>query len=167
MKDIIRANKYKVKQIIKNLTGHYDEDIEQEVYIKTYKSLDKYVEQNKFSQWICKITANLCKDYLKSSKFKLQKNCDYNEDALNNLKDKTNPEKEYTLYEQQKLTLKAINSLPKKLKETIILYEYEDYSYEQISKKLKVPEGTVKSRINTARKILKEKLSFLIGDTDE
>ena len=54
--------------------------------------------------------------------------------------------------------------LPKKLKETIILYEFEDYSYEKIAEKLKIPQGTVKSRINNARKILKEKLSFLIEE---
>ena len=50
--------------------------------------------------------------------------------------------------------LKEINKLPKKLKETIVLYEFEDYSYEKIAQKLKIPEGTVKSRINNARKIL-------------
>ena len=46
----------------------------------------------------------------------------------------------------------------KKLKEVIILYEFEDFSYEKIAQKLKIPQGTVKSRINTARKILQERL---------
>jgi len=167
LKDLINANKYKIKQIIKNFTGSYDEDLEQEVYIKTYKNLDKYKEQNKFSQWICTITANLCRDYLKSSRFKLQKTSCTDEDVLNNIKGGVNPEKEYSVLEQQRITLKAINALPKKLKQTIILYEFEDYSYEQIADKLKIPQGTVKSRINSARKILKEELSFLIGEDDE
>ena len=52
------------------------------------------------------------------------------------------------------------------MKEVIILYEFEDYSYEKISQKLKIPQGTVKSRINNARKILKEKLSFLITEDE-
>ena len=167
MKDIIKANQYKIKQIIKNFTGHYDEDLEQEVYIRTYKNLDKYKEQNKFSKWICTITANLCRDYLKSSRFKLQNNCCSDDEALDRIKDKTTPEVEYSRLEKQRITLKAINNLPKKLKQTIIMYEFEDYSYEQISSKLKVPVGTVKSRINSARKILKEELHFLIGDDDE
>ena len=167
MKDIINKNKYRIRQIIKNFTGQYDEDIEQEVYIKAYKGLENYKEQNKLTQWICTITANLCRDYLKSSKFKMQKNTDHDDIILNNVKTSSTPEKEYSIKEQQKITLKAIDNLPKKLKETLILYEFEDYSYEQISKKLKVPEGTVKSRINSARKILKEKLSFLIGDDYE
>ena len=167
MKDIINQYKYKIKQIIKNYTGFYNEDLEQEVYIKTYKNLDNYKEQNKFSQWICTIAANICRDYLKSSKFKMHQITNQEDETLNNIKYKSTPEQEYTLLEQQRITLKAINSLPKKLKETIILYEYEDFSYEQISKKLNVPTGTVKSRINSARNILKEKLSFLIGEDNE
>ncbi|MBQ8475645.1 sigma-70 family RNA polymerase sigma factor, partial [bacterium] len=115
MKEIINANKYKIKQIIKNFTGRYDEDLEQEVYIKTYQNLEKYHEQNKFSQWICTITANLCRDYLRSSKFKLQQNTDYDNESLDNIAANTNPEEKYSLKERQKITLKAINSLPKKL----------------------------------------------------
>ena len=84
--------------------------------------------------------------------------------SLNLISTKTTPEKELNQKERQKIILKEINSLPKKLKKTIILLEFEDYSYEAISKKLKIPVGTVKSRINTARKILKERLSFLIKE---
>jgi len=167
LKNIIENNKYKIKQIIKNFIGSYDEDLEQEVYIKTYKNLNKYKEQNKFSAWICTIAANVCRDYLKSVNFRNKNNTDFIDDKLNNIKAKNNPEKEYTLKERQRITLKAINSLPKKLKQTIILYEFENYSYEQISKKLNIPTGTVKSRINNARNILKQKLEFLLGDDSE
>ncbi|MBR5304090.1 MAG: RNA polymerase sigma factor [Candidatus Gastranaerophilales bacterium] len=164
MKNIINKHSYKIKQIIKNFTGEYNEDLEQEVYIKTYKNLDKYIEQNKFSQWICAIAANLCRDYLRSSKFKIQSQTTSDEEILNNVSIKKTPEITYSQKERQKIILKEINSLPKKMKEVIILYEFEDYSYEKIARKLKIPEGTVKSRINNARKILKEKLSFLMKE---
>jgi len=72
LKDIINKNSFKIKQIIKNITGEYNEDLEQEVYVKTYLNLDKYKEQNKFTQWISTITANLCRDYLISN---LHKKC--------------------------------------------------------------------------------------------
>ncbi|MBQ4647184.1 MAG: sigma-70 family RNA polymerase sigma factor [Candidatus Gastranaerophilales bacterium] len=164
MKDIISKNSYKIKQIIKNFTGEYNEDLEQEVYIKTYKNLGKYSEQNKFSQWICTIAANLCRDYLRSSKFKKQSQTTNDEELLNNIANKKTPEIEYSQKERQKIILKEINALPKKMKEVIILYEFEDCSYEKIAQKLKIPEGTVKSRINNARKILKERLSFLMKE---
>ena len=162
MKDIIAKNGYKIKQIIKNITGEYNEDIEQEVYIKTYLSLHKYTEKNKFSQWISTIAANLCRDYLKSAKFKNSQKTTSEEETLNSIKTNETPEKIYSSKERQKIILKAVNNLPKKLKETIILYEFEDYSYDKIAQKLKIPTGTVKSRINTARKILQEQLSFLL-----
>ena len=43
MKDIIEKNSLKIKQIIKNFTGEYNEDLEQEVYIKTYKNLQYFL----------------------------------------------------------------------------------------------------------------------------
>ena len=164
MKEIINKNCCKIKQIIKNYTGEYNEDLEQEVYIRTYKNLNKYIEQNKFTQWICTIAANLCRDYLRSSYFKNKQITDLNEDAINNLSYKSTPETQYSTKERQKIILKAVNSLPKKMKEIVVLYEFEDYSYEKISSKLNIPIGTVKSRMNSARKILAEKLEFLIKD---
>lgn len=166
MKDIIKKNSNKIRQIIKNFTGEYNEDLEQEVYIKTFQNLNKYQEQNKFSKWICTIAANLCRDYLRSSKFKFSKQTTSDEEVLGNLKAAKTPEKEYSQKERQRLVLKEINALPKKLKETIILFEFEDYSYEKIAQKLKIPQGTVKSRINSARKILKENLSFLMKEEE-
>lgn len=164
LKNIIRENGFRIRQIIKNITGSYNEDIEQEVYIKTCRSLDKYTEQNKFVQWISTIASNCAKDYLRSSYFKISKKIEPEDENINLIKETKTPEAIYSLKERQKFVLRAVNSLPKKMKEAIILYEFEDYSYEKISKKLKIPEGTVKSRINSARKILKEKLEFLISE---
>lgn len=146
------------------MTGSYNEDIEQEVYIRTIKNIDKYQERNKFGKWISTIAANICRDYLKSSTFKNSTKTIYDENALLNIKSKNLPEKNYSQKERQKIILRAIESLPDKLRKVIILYEFEDYSYEQISKKINIPTGTVKSRINTARKILGESLQFLLGD---
>jgi len=164
LKDIINKNSYKIRQIIKNFTGEYNEDLEQEIYIKTYKNLAKYSEQNKFSAWICTIAANICRDYLRSSKFKNQNQTTSDEEILNNISIKKTPEHQYSSKERQKIILKEINALPKKMKEVVILYEFEDYSYEKIAQKLKIPQSTVKSRINNARKILKENLSFLMSE---
>lgn len=87
-----------------------------------------------------------------------------NNENLDLVSAKDNPEREITLKERQKIVLKEIDKLPKKLKETIVLFEFEDYSYSQIASKLKVPEGTVKSRISSARKILAQNLSILLKE---
>ena len=166
MKELINKNRQKIQQIIKKFTGEYNEDLEQEVYIKTYLNLSKYIEQNKFSKWICTITANLCRDYLRSAKFKNSKNTISDNETYISIKSDSTTEKEYSKKERQKLILKEIDKLPKKLKDVLILYEFEDYSYEKIASKFHIPIGTVKSRLNSARKILKEKLYFLISDEE-
>ena len=164
MKKIISENGYKIRNIIKKITGEYNEDLEQEVYIRTFVNLEKYVEKNKFSQWVCTIASNLCRDYLKSAKNKNNNACVRDDEVLDKISTNKTPEKEYSSNERQKIILKEINALPKKMKEVIVLYEFDNYSYEQISAKLKIPTGTVKSRINNARKILKDKLSFLMKE---
>ena len=72
MKDIIEQNRGLIKAIIKKLTGSYNEDIEQEVYIKTWRNMGHYKEQGKFSQWIGALTANVCRDYFKSRQYKIE-----------------------------------------------------------------------------------------------
>ncbi len=164
MKEIIKNNKYKIQAIIKRFTGSYNEDIEQEIYIKTWKNSEKYTEQNKFANWISAISANVCKDYLKSKQYKVQTQQVYDDEQLEKIKSRENPEKIVNTKQRQKIILKAVDELPKKLKEIIYLYEFEDKTYEEISEKLKVPIGTVKSRLFNARKLLSEKLVNLKGE---
>lgn len=164
MKNIIKNNKYIIQTIIKKFTGSYNEDLEQEVYIKTWKNIDKYKEQNKFKSWISAISANVCRDYLKSKTFKTTSVLIHDEEIIENIKENSQVEKITDNKQRQTLILKAVEQLPKKLKEVIYLYEFEEKTYEEISNKLKVPTGTIKSRLFNARKILSEKLDYLKGE---
>ena len=65
---------------------------------------------------------------------------------------------------RQKIILKAVDELPRKLLDVVYRYEFEEMSYEEIARKTGVPVGTVRSRLSNARKILSEKLQFLKGD---
>ena len=151
MKQFIQENKSLIRAVIKKMTGSYNEDIEQDVYIKTWRNMDKYQESGKLRQWICTLTANLCRDYFKSRQYRL---------GAGQLND------EQTLEEipSQKIILKAVDCLPRKLRQVVIWYEFEDQSYDQIAVRTGLPVGTVKSRLFNARKILAEKLKFLQGE---
>lgn len=163
MKSLINKYKNNIKKIISTMTGCENEDIEQEVYIKTWKNMDKYKEQGKFKSWINTITANLCRDYLRSNYFKNAKNTVTQDDTLLEVKDeKANIELELIRKQRNTRVIKAINELKPKLKEVIIMYEIKEMSYEEISKKLKCPIGTIRSRLFTARKELYTKLKDLI-----
>ncbi len=159
MKEIITKYKYRVQTIIRNFTGSNNEDIEQEIYIKTWKNMPSYSEQNKFLQWISTITANACKDYLKKKRIETISD----DEILENTKDNSNIENEVESKERQKRILNEINKLPRKLKDVVVYYELEDKSYEEISVILSIPQGTVKSRLFKAREVLKESLQDLLN----
>ena len=164
MRNIIEENKGLIKAIIKKITGSYNEDIEQEVYIKTWRNIDNYKESGKLKSWIATITANLCRDYFKSSSYK-QNLREVREDGV--LESKAvvaSQEKIVDAKKRQKMILKAVDDLPYKMRKVVILFEFEDFSIAEIAKKLNEPEGTVKSRLYNARKILAEQLKFLLGE---
>lgn len=145
------------------MTGSENEDIEQEVYIRTWRNIGKYKEQGKFKSWINTITANLCRDYLKSSYFKQSVTSVTEDDDLIQIKDeKENIENAFMQKQRQKRIIEAIDALKPKFREVIIMYEMQDMSYEEISAKLKVPIGTIRSRLFNARKELSVTLQDLI-----
>ena len=153
--EIISANKQNIKHIVRMITGQENEDVEQEVCIKIWKNSDKYEERGSIKSWINTIAKNTSKDYLKSAYMKHEKDSTSDELILTNIKDKKiTPEEGILITERQKRIIDAIESLKPKLKETIMLCEIEGFTYEEASKKLNCPIGTVKSRIFNAKKEL-------------
>ena len=163
LKDIINNHGAVVRSIIKRITNEQNEDLEQEVYTRVWKNSDKYREKGTFNAWIRTISANLSKDYLKSSQKKLSDNSTGDETVLSLVKDgRVSPEDLALQKERQKMVSDAINKLKPKFKEVIMLYEIENKTYEEISHQLKCPIGTVKSRLYNAKKELAEMLKELI-----
>ena len=163
MKSIIEQYRNNIRKIISSITGSNNEDIEQEVYIRTWKNIDKYKENGKFKSWISTITANLCRDYMKSAYFRHSQNSVTEEDELIQIKDeKESIESELIRKQRQKQIMDAIDALKPKFREVIIMYEMQDMSYEEISEKIKCPVGTVRSRLFNARKELSITLKDLI-----
>lgn len=156
-----------IRSIIKKFTGSYDEDLEQEVYLKAWQNKDKYKEEGKPRQWLGVLTANLCRDYFKSRFFKENQNkigADY---VLANIVVANRQDERIDAKRRKKIILKAIDNLPKTLHKVVIWYEFENMSYAEIANKLNIPEGTVKSRLSNARKILSQQLQFLKENINE
>ncbi len=164
MKDIITENRSRIRAIIKKLTGSYNEDIEQDVYIKTWRNLRKYQEDGKFRQWISALTANVCRDYFRSKQYKAGAREVSGEEILEETAVNGGQEEFLDAKQRQKIILRAVDSLPRKMRQIVILYEFEEMSYEQISKKTGLPVGTIKSRLFNARKILSNVLKPLKGE---
>lgn len=163
LKEIISTHGKTVRNIIKRITNEENEDLEQEVYSRVWKNAEKYEEKGTFSAWIRTISANLSKDYLKSSQKRLSDNSTSDETVISFVKcKKDTPEELILKRERQKTITEAINKLKPKFKEVIMLYEIENKSYEEISQRIKCPIGTVKSRLYNAKKELAEMLKDLM-----
>ena len=132
-------------------------------FLKAIENKDKYQEEGKFIAWIKVVAQNMAKDMFKSAYF--QNSCLSSNIDDFQLEDKKQTALEVQLQkERQKTILKAVDSLPSKMRDVIYFYEFEELSYEETAKKLGISIGTVKSRLFNAREILSQKLSHLKGE---
>ncbi|WP_141431169.1 sigma-70 family RNA polymerase sigma factor [Bacillus sp. 03113] len=131
------------------------EDIAQEVFIKCYKNLDSFRNESSYKTWIYRITVNLCKDKLRSWSFR---NIILNDFFSKSRNTYVTPEALLVEKENKRMLSEKVMSLPVKYREVIILYYYEELSYNQIAELLQLSLQTVKSRLHRARLLLKNLL---------
>ena len=156
---LIKRHQCKVRSIIYRFLNNQEDlkDASQEVFIKAYKNLASFKGKSNFSTWLYQITVNTCKDKLRTKKLLENKFINITQEDLFEIPDNKEIDTELNLEENKELIQKLIKSLPLEQQMTIVLHDIEEFSYEEISKILNCPLGTVKSRIFNARKALKEK----------
>ena len=156
----IKNNKNKIRNTIEQFVDKDTaQDIEQDVYVKLWKS-NTYTKNMAF---IKTVVINTCKDFFRSKNYKLSSLNNVDDDELLKIKDtKEQTEQKTDNIFRQRQIKKAIDKLPAKLKEVIILYDIEELQQDEIAKKLNCPVGTVKSRLFKARKLLYEDLKDYI-----
>ena len=145
------------------------QDLTQDVFIRVYRTLSSYdVGKGAFTTWITTVTRNLLVDHFRRSKQdRITDSIDARpgeeEDALSlseRLQDSgPSPDDRLASKETQKLVQQAIARLSPELREAVILRDLQDMDYKEIAQVLRVPEGTVKSRINRGRTELARLLS--------
>ena len=131
------------------------EDVAQEVFLRAYDNLNNFKFDSKFYSWLYRIAVNTSLNYINSKEKRKEKETISDESCLNNLN--TSPDNPSDYYQMMELIDKVeplFDNLPDDLKKLLELYEIYDYSYEEISKKLSVPIGTVRSRLHRARNML-------------
>lgn len=138
------------------------DDLFQDTWVKVIKNIDKYAWNERFEPWIRTICLNSYKDGYRKSKRWLNIIREYfdgekKERDLINFPSKDNlPEKDIIKDEEKKILKKAVNNLKDNYRIPIILYYFERLNYREISEIISIPEGTIKSRLSKARKLLKE-----------
>lgn len=130
------------------------EDLTQEVFIRIYKTLDQYdAKQGDLSNWLMRLARNLIiDDYRHRQRNPQNTMADDVEDHTYHLRAVgTSAHKEMERRELAAQVQEGIDKLPPDLRTCVILRDIEEMTYQEIVDVLKIPEGTVKSRINRGR----------------
>lgn len=120
------------------------QDAVHEAILCAYQNRKQLRQEQYFGTWLVRILINVCHKMIKARK----RYSDIGE-SLPDIASRDNP---YTSVEIGDL----IDRLPEKIRLTVILFYIEDYSIKEIKKTLRIPEGTVKSRLNKGRALLKK-----------
>ena len=133
------------------------EDLVQDSFIKSFKSIDSFREDSTFYTWIYRITVNTSKNYLVSKKKKdelLQTDFSKAKDSIIEAVDQDTPEDLYQASELQNTIIQSLNGLADDTKTALTLREFDGLSYEQIAEVVNCPVGTVRSRIFRGREVI-------------
>ena len=135
------------------------EDLVQDSFIKSFKSIGSFREDSTFYTWIYRITVNTSKNYLVSKKRKdelLQTDISKEENYVIEPIDKTTPEDLFYASQLHKIITESLEVLGEDTKTALTLREFDGLSYEQIAEILNCPIGTVRSRIFRGREVIED-----------
>lgn len=142
-------------------------DILQEAYISAFKNINSLRDEAKIGAWINSIVSNRCKDWIRKKKpmlFTDMNSEEYDvefEDVLMNDNQEFMPEESMD-YEQTKAIMQEILwKLPEDQRLCVLMYYYNEMSVSAIAETLECSDGTIKSRLNYARKFIKREVEEL------
>jgi RNA polymerase sigma-70 factor (ECF subfamily) len=151
---VVRQYWRKVFNIAYKFVGGHDqaEDLTQDIFLKVFRSLDTFDRRASFQTWLTSVSRNLCIDHYRSVR-KERETIDRQVDAseLSPAAIGTNPVAMLEQQDRVALLRSALARLPETLRTTVVMRDIQEMSYQEIGDQLKLPEGTVKSRINRGR----------------
>ncbi len=153
---IVARYRRKVFHIAYKFTGKHDEaeDLSQDIFLKLFKSLDKFNRDADFSTWLSSVARNYCIDHYRASK--REKEVVVEDLVAMDLAPAAsgNPHRALEDRDRRSFLRHGLELLPDKLREAVILRDLQGLSYQEMADRLRLPEGTVKSRINRGREEL-------------
>ncbi|MCX5916083.1 MAG: sigma-70 family RNA polymerase sigma factor [Deltaproteobacteria bacterium] len=172
---LVEKYQKKMLNVAYRMIGDYDEacEVVQDAFLSAYRSIKKFRGEARFSTWLYSIVMNLSKNRMKQIKTRGAREV-YSIDAPAETEEgsirRDPPDQGPSILEQmEKKEVDArvqgcINGLDSEYREALVLRDIQGFSYVEIRDILKVPEGTVKSRLFRARDALKECLKKVLGD---
>ncbi len=168
--ELVRRYQGRVTNLVSRVLNDREcaDDLAQEVFIRVFVHRRNYRRGSKLSTWVFTIAANLAKNEIRRrvrrrNWFSLDALQEVLKDSAAVLADPTEGRDRSMEREQLQNELgKAIATIPEKYRFSLVLRDVEGLAYEEIAEVLGIPGGTVRSRINRARSMLKRKLQPLM-----
>jgi len=164
---IVKQYWRKVFNVAYKFVGKHDEaeDLTQDIFLKIFKSLGTFDRRANFQTWLISISRNLCIDHYRSVR-KERETIDRDVDANDLAPQSHDPGPVAALEQRDRVALlrEAMAALPDTLRTAVLMRDIQELSYQEIADRLKLPEGTVKSRINRGRTELARQIRRLRGD---
>jgi RNA polymerase sigma-70 factor (ECF subfamily) len=151
---VVRQHWRKVFNVAYKFVGKHDEaeDLAQDIFLKIFKALDTFDRRANFQTWIISIARNLCIDHYRSVRKEretIAREVDAGE--LTPASGDVGPDGVLEQSDLRALLQRALDKLPVSLRTAVVLRDLQELSYQEIADRLRLPEGTVKSRINRGR----------------
>jgi RNA polymerase sigma-70 factor (ECF subfamily) len=166
---IVKLYWRKVFNVAYKFVGRHDlaEDLTQDVFLKLYKSLDTFDRRANFQTWLISVSRNLCIDHYRSVRKERELvNRDVDASDLSPVSHDTSADTRLEQRDRVLLLRHALDRLAPTLRTAVMLRDIQELSYQEIADQLRLPEGTVKSRINRGRTELARQIQKLREQQD-
>lgn len=141
------------------LVGNPDDalDVAQDAMVRFFRSLERFDSTRPVRPWLLRIVRNLIRDRARRNRIRRTESLEpADDDALRfEPRDESpNPEALAERRQLQRLVWQCLQELPSGYREVLVLRDYQDFAYAEIASTLKIPRGTVMSRLHRARRLL-------------
>jgi RNA polymerase sigma-70 factor (ECF subfamily) len=172
---LVRRHQKKMLNTAYRIIGDYDEacDVVQEAFLSAYRAIGKFRGDARFSTWLCGIVVNQSRSHMTQKAVRSRREAASLDDPVKSkdgsLMNEPRSQEESVIERIEKREVEAkvqecIGFLDSEQREVLVLRDIQEFSYEEIGVMLKLPEGTVKSRLFRARIALKDGLLRKFGD---
>ncbi len=172
---LVGRHSKKMLNVAYRMLGEYDEacDVTQEAFLAAFRSIKAFKAEAKFSTWLCRIVINQAKNRLKQRQsLSRHEGASLDEAAAGQgdcacclaASNESDPALQLERKELEAEVQKCISALDVDYRDVLVMRDIQGFSYEEIRDVLKIPDGTVKSRLSRARLAMKDCLKKVIGD---
>jgi RNA polymerase sigma factor (sigma-70 family) len=167
---IVQQYRRRVFNIAYKFVGKHDEaeDLTQDIFLRIFKSLDTFDRRANFQTWLISVSRNLCIDHYRSVRKEREAiDRDVNADELSPISREPSPMATLEQRDRVVLLRTALAELPDTLRTAVLMRDIREMSYQEIADTLRLPEGTVKSRINRGRTELARQIKKMRRSDDK